>query len=451
MDNNTIKIVSDYLKKIEENLKVLDEKKETLKALENEITKARASENVGIEELGQKIVDFQKLEKEIEGLKELSFEYNAWLKIYNEEFARLNVFRAKADQNINDVLYGNSAPANLYKTSTKEEKIEFEMSKSYYESQIESIRNSMNVLIEPLERLEQKTKNAIKGKNDNYRELTIEEAKKLLSLTNKMEPLTNDEQKFIFNLISETGAQNQDELVNNAKSLAGISEKSANFIGNNSDNYRELTLEEAKELVGYEDKLAEYKNKLSNDKLTDEEKEIIKTEKKEFEILIKPRLDVLRDETGIENFQDLFDEARAIAIENFQEQKVQFVSSKTVDELCKSEENYVKSKLGLGEDSQINDNDLSSVQSGLTTAPLKKEDSGDDKKRSIVKRIGEGFSSLKERVDLSAANAVKAIGTIALVGVAVVAGGIAIPELAALAAGGLGVKAMQDFNKGKKL
>ena len=45
----------------------------------------------------------------------------------------------------------------------------------------------------------------------------MEEANKVLGLSNRIGPLTEEEQNFIYSLILETGAQNQDELVNNAK------------------------------------------------------------------------------------------------------------------------------------------------------------------------------------------------------------------------------------------
>ena len=278
----------------------------------------------------------------------------------------------------------------------------------------------------------------VNSSDKKLRELTLEEANKVLDLAIRVGPLTSEEQNFIYNLISETGVQNQDELVNNAKSLAGISENNYNPIenNNNDNNYRDLTIEEAQKLV-------EYENKLKDRTITEEEK-----------LTLKPIIDDLMTKTGIADVQNLFDKANEIVDNNVKEgnfigNPLDFVKNiEDVSQLNEEQAATIRNELGLDEGTSLNNEYLNEMKARLIAEqPLKKE----PEKRSIVKKIGEGFSGLKERVDMSAANAVKAIGTIALVGVAVVAGGIAIPELAALAAGGLGVKAVQDFNKGKKL
>ena len=412
MDNNTIKIASDYLKRIEKNLNVLEEKKKTLKTLEDAIKEARASENVGIEELGQKIDDFQKLAKEIEGLKKLSFEYNALSKMYNGKFERLTELRAKVDKNINDVLYGNGASANLYKTSTEEEKIEFEMLKPHYESEIEFIKNSMNDLIEPLEKLEQETKNAIKGKDDNYRDLTLEEAK------------------------------NQDELVNNAKSLEGISEKTDDSIKDN-ENFRELTYEEAKSIINYGEGV-------NNGELSEEE--IIKN---------KPRLDDLMKETGAQDMNELYEKAREVVNKNKSningspENKTEFVEEITdVGDLTEEQAIALRNELGLEEGTQLTNNHLAQLQAQMAAeAPLKEEPEKKTlKERFKVSKIGQALENLDNAI---AKNTGKAIMAAIAIGAVALTGGLAL-SAAGLTVGGatmLGVAGAtyQEYNKGKKL
>lgn len=380
MNNNSIKIVSDYLKKIEENLKVLDEKQKTLRELEEEIKTARLNENVGNEELGQKIDDSQKLKKEIKGLEKLSLEYNVLSKFCNEKFKKLDELRAKVDKNINDVLY-SEAPTKFYKTSTEEEKIEFEMLKPRYESEIEFIKNSMNDLIESLEKLEQKTKNAIKGKDDNYRDLTLEEA------------------------------ENQNE--------------------KKDENFRELTYKEARSIVNYG-------NRFNNGELSEEE--IIK---------YKPRLDNLMKETGAQDMNELYEKAREVVnknksnINNSTEKQAEFINKKDVSELNEEEKNHIRETLGLDDDEEITNDDLSKVQA---------EDIANSKeKRKPAKKISIAGEKLKEKIEKNGPKILKTVGAVVLVGVAIATGFTLVPGLAAAGAGALGVAAYQEFNKGKKL
>ena len=271
--------------------------------------------------------------------------------------------------------------------------------------------------------------------DEKIRELTLEEANKVLGLSNRIGPLTEEEQNFIYSLILETGAQNQDELVNNAKSLVGISEKSDNSIGNN-DNYRDLTLEEAQKLVEYDEKLV-------NHTITEEEK-----------MELKPIIDDLMRKTGIGDIQSLFDRAYEIVdgnvkIEDSTEKQAKFLNKSDVNELNDQEKVFIRNKLGLDENAEITNENLSTAQAGLIA------DNKKDEGRKPVKKIGEANKNLKTKIKEKFSGKTKGIakivGAVVLVGAAIVAGGIAIPELAALAAGGLGVSAYQNFNKGKKL
>ena len=271
--------------------------------------------------------------------------------------------------------------------------------------------------------------------DEKIRELTLEEANKVLGLSNRIGPLTEEEQNFIYSLILETGAQNQDELVNNAKSLVGISEKSDNSIGNN-DNYRDLTLEEAQKLVEYDEKLV-------NHTITEEEK-----------MELKPIIDDLMRKTGIGDIQSLFDRAYEIVdgnvkIEDSTEKQAKFLKKSDVNELNDQEKVFIRNKLGLDENAEITNENLSTAQAGLIA------DNKKDEGRKPVKKIGEANKNLKTKIKEKFSGKTKGIakivGAVVLVGAAIVAGGIAIPELAALAAGGLGVSAYQNFNKGKKL
>ena len=271
--------------------------------------------------------------------------------------------------------------------------------------------------------------------DEKIRELTLEEANKVLGLSNRIGPLTEEEQNFIYSLILETGAQNQDELVNNAKSLVGISEKSDNSIGNN-DNYRDLTLEEAQKLVEYDEKLV-------NHTITEEEK-----------MELKPIIDDLMRKTGIGDIPSLFDRAYEIVdgnvkIEDSTEKQAKFLKKSDVNELNDQEKVFIRNKLGLDENAEITNENLSTAQAGLIA------DNKKDEGRKPVKKIGEANKNLKTKIKEKFSGKTKGIakivGAVVLVGAAIVAGGIAIPELAALAAGGLGVSAYQNFNKGKKL
>lgn len=271
--------------------------------------------------------------------------------------------------------------------------------------------------------------------DEKIRELTLEEANKVLGLSNRIGPLTEEEQNFIYSLILETGAQNQDELVNNAKSLVGISEKSDNSIGNN-DNYRDLTLEEAQKLVEYDEKLV-------NHTITEEEK-----------MELKPIIDDLMRKTGIGDIPSLFDRAYEIVdgnvkIEDSTEKQAKFLNKSDVNELNDQEKVFIRNKLGLDENAEITNENLSTAQAGLIA------DNKKDEGRKPVKKIGEANKNLKTKIKEKFSGKTKGIakivGAVVLVGAAIVAGGIAIPELAALAAGGLGVSAYQNFNKGKKL
>lgn len=271
--------------------------------------------------------------------------------------------------------------------------------------------------------------------DEKIRELTLEEANKVLGLSNRIGPLTEEEQNFIYSLILETGAQNQDELVNNAKSLVGISEKSDNSIGNN-DNYRDLTLEEAQKLVEYDEKLV-------NHTITEEGK-----------MELKPIIDDLMRKTGIGDIPSLFDRAYEIVdgnvkIEDSTEKQAKFLNKSDVNELNDQEKVFIRNKLGLDENAEITNENLSTAQAGLIA------DNKKDEGRKPVKKIGEANKNLKTKIKEKFSGKTKGIakivGAVVLVGAAIVAGGIAIPELAALAAGGLGVSAYQNFNKGKKL
>ena len=271
--------------------------------------------------------------------------------------------------------------------------------------------------------------------DEKIRELTLEEANKVLGLSNRIGPLTEEEQNFIYSLILETGAQNQDELVNNAKSLVGISEKSDNSIGNN-DNYRDLTLEEAQKLVEYDEKLV-------NHTITEEEK-----------MELNPIIDDLMRKTGIGDIPSLFDRAYEIVdgnvkIEDSTEKQAKFLKKSDVNELNDQEKVFIRNKLGLDENAEITNENLSTAQAGLIA------DNKKDEGRKPVKKIGEANKNLKTKIKEKFSGKTKGIakivGAVVLVGAAIVAGGIAIPELAALAAGGLGVSAYQNFNKGKKL
>lgn len=271
--------------------------------------------------------------------------------------------------------------------------------------------------------------------DEKIRELTLEEANKVLGLSNRIGPLTEEEQNFIYSLILETGAQNQDELVNNAKSLVGISEKSDNSIGNN-DNYRDLTLEEAQKLVEYDEKLV-------NHTITEEGK-----------MELKPIIDDLMRKTGIGDIPSLFDRAYEIVdgnvkIEDSTEKQAKFLNKSDVNELNDQEKVFIRNKLGLDENAEITNENLSTAQAGLIA------DNKKDEGRKPVKKIGEANKNLKTKIKEKFSGKTKGIakivGAVVLVGAAIVAGGIAIPELAALVAGGLGVSAYQNFNKGKKL
>lgn len=276
----------------------------------------------------------------------------------------------------------------------------------------------------------------VNSNDKKMRELTLEEANKVLDLANRVGPLTEEEQNFIFNLISETGVENQDELVNNAKSLVGISEKNDNSIEKN-DNYRDLTLEEAKKLV-------EYENKLIDGTITEEEK-----------IALKPIIDDLMEKTGIDNIQSLFDRAQEIVdsnvkIEDSTEKQADFLSKSDVNELNNQEKSFVRNKLGLDENAEITKEDLSDAQAGLVANNKK------DEGRKPVKKISETTEKLKtkikEKFSGKAKGIAKAVGAVVLVGTVIATGAFGLfPSLATLAAGGLGVKAVQEFNKGKKL
>ena len=120
-----------------------------------------------------------------------------------------------------------------------------------------------------------------------------------------------------------------------------------------------------------------------------------------------------------------------------------------VNELNDQEKVFIRNKLGLDENAEITNENLSTAQAGLIA------DNKKDEGRKPVKKIGEANKNLKTKIKEKFSGKTKGIakivGAVVLVGAAIVAGGIAIPELAALAAGGLGVSAYQNFNKGKKL
>ena len=394
MDNNKVRTVSEYLKRIEESLKVLDEKKVALKNLEEEINEIRTNEKVEIDELGQKFFDRDKLKKEIELLKEPSFEYNALSKIYNEKFDRLNELRAKVSPNTNDKLYGNNAFAKLYKTSTEEQKIEAKLLKSHYAKEIEFIENSMNDIIEPPEQLEQKTKNAIEGKEQ------------------QKEPETKQEEPKEFD---------------------------------------SLAIGDAKTLI-------EIEKKIKEGKITDEEKE-------EFKKFIEECL----KKTGIKTPEELFVKANEMVkvkeqesddnvypdLSKDSEKAANFLNKQEPSELNNEEKEYVVGKLGLENNKEITLDDLNNAKAALI------QDLSKDNGKSKVSKIAGASKGLAEKAKakLQGKGKGKIVAAVVLAGVAITAlatGGASlfaggISSLSALGTGAIGLKAYQDFQKGKKL
>ncbi|MGN0992484.1 MAG: hypothetical protein ACI4PE_00885 [Bacilli bacterium] len=200
---------------------------------------------------------------------------------------------------------------------------------------------------------------------------------------------------------------------------------------NTDENFRELTYKEARSIVNYG-------NRLNNGELSEEE--IIK---------YKPRLDSLMKETGAQDMNELYEKAREVVnknksnINSSTEKQVEFINKKDVSELNEEEKNHIRETLGLDDDEEITNDDLSKVQS---------EDlANNQEKRKPVKKISPAGNKLKEKIQKNGSKILKTVGTVVLLGVAIATGFTLVPGLAAAGAGALGVAAYQEFNKGKKL
>ncbi|MGM9878589.1 MAG: hypothetical protein ACI31R_00965 [Bacilli bacterium] len=301
---------------------------------------------------------------------------------------------------------------------------------SLYNSYIEKDKEKNSSIINDLNDKDNVSSNVTTDENKT-RELTPSEAQKVLELANRIGPLTSDEQKLISDLIIATGVQNQDELINNVKALTEPIEKIDVVSESKDDNYRELTLKEARSVIGYVEQL-------DNGKLSEEE--VLES---------KPTLDKLIKETGAKDIDELYDKACKVveknksSIENSTEKESKFYYMKDVGELTEEDKKYVRNELGLDENAEIEKKHLDKIRARLFVKEKK------DEGRKPVKRIGTAGAKLKKIIDShpKIASAVAAVGAVVALGVAIATGVAIVPGLAA---GALGLKAAQEFNKGRK-
>ena len=200
---------------------------------------------------------------------------------------------------------------------------------------------------------------------------------------------------------------------------------------NTDENFRELTYKEARSIVNYG-------NSLNNGELSEEE--IIKH---------KPALDNLMKETGAQDMNELYEKAREVVNKNKSningstEKQLEFINKKDVSELNEEEKNHIRETLGLDDNEEITDDDLSKVQA--------EDIANSQEERKPVKKISTASEKLKEKIQKNGPKILKTVGAVVLVGVAIATGFTLVPGLAAAGAGALGVAAYQEFNKGKKL
>ena len=200
---------------------------------------------------------------------------------------------------------------------------------------------------------------------------------------------------------------------------------------NTDENYRELTLKEAKAIIAYG-------NSVNNGELSEEE-----------QIKRKPILDKLMRETGAQDMNELYEKAREVVnknksnINSSTEKQVEFINKKDVSELNEEEKDSIRETLGLDDNEEITNDDLSEVQSKVIA--------NNQEGRKTVKKISPASNTLKEKIQKNGPKILKTVGAVVLVGVAIATGFTLVPGLAAAGAGALGVAAYQEFNKGKKL
>ena len=370
-------------------LNLTDEQKEALLGqLANEILEKNQIEKDSFDERLEKLKAKEK--QKTEALKKRLAEY--------EERSLRKENQRKRDEELEEKLKALSEITNA-----RGEKIYLDLDDlSGYE--IDKLYNDViEKAIEENEPYQVSSNNEEKANVEKIRDQSLEESNKVVDLANRMGPLTN------------------------AKSLEGISEKTDDSI-NNNENFRELTYKEARSIVNYG-------NRFNNGELSEEE--IIK---------YKPRLDNLMKETGAQDMNELYEKAREVVNKNKSningsiEKQAEFINKKDVSELNEEEKNHIRETLGLDDDEEITNDDLSKVQA---------EDVANSKeKRKPAKKISIAGEKLKEKIEKNGPKILKTVGAVVLVGVAIATGFALAPGLAA---GALGFSAYQEFNKGKKL
>ena len=357
-----------------------DERLEKLKAKEKQKTEALKKRLAEYEERSLRKENQRKRDEELEEkLKALSEITNARGEKIYLDLDDLSGY--EIDKLYNDVIEKAIEENEPYQVSSNDEEKAIEENEPYQVS----------------------SNNEEKANVEKIRDQSLEESNKVVDLANRMGPLTN------------------------AKSLEGISEKTDDSI-NNNENFRELTYKEARSIVNYG-------NSLNNGELSEEE--IIK---------YKPRLDDLMKETGAQDMNELYEKAREVVNKNKSningsiEKQAEFINKKDVSELNEEEKNHIRETLGLDDDEEITNDDLSKVQA---------EDVANSKeKRKPAKKISIAGEKLKEKIEKNGPKILKTVGAVVLVGVAIATGFALAPGLAA---GALGFSAYQEFNKGKKL
>lgn len=249
---NGVKEVNSYLKRIGDSLKVLDDKKIELKKLEDEI-EIGMENKISIDDMAKKFTLRESLKSDIESLRIPSIEYNSLLKLYEEKLERIKELRTKISPSTADKLYGNSSNLHhLYKISTEEEKIDFEIMRTHYMNEIKFLEKSMEDLVKPLENLETKLNEKGEMKLDTEskeekvetpektEELSIGDAKTLLEIENKLRNKTaTDEDKvkfkdFIEQCKNKTGIKSTEELFTKAKEMVNPKEDEVDFLKDDS-------------------------------------------------------------------------------------------------------------------------------------------------------------------------------------------------------------------------
>lgn len=210
--------------------------------------------------------------------------------------------------------------------------------------------------------------------------------------------------------------------------------------------------------IGEAKTLIEIEERLKSGNVTEEEKA-------EFKKFIEDCL----NKTGIKTPEELFAKAKEMVNEpekakptnNYLDlsqdsvKSAAFLEKTEPSELDNDEKEYVRAKVGLEKDKEITKEDMINAQTALTQDMSKK------KGKSKVAKFGEATKDLAEKAKakFKGKGSGKVIAAVVLAGVAItaiatggatlLAGGIS--SLSALGTGAIGLKAYQDFQKGKKL